>query len=251
MKNTIKREQRQARLGLPNVSILRNPGAKKITYFISLILLMFVASCEVDNYDLPEETLTGKLTDAENNSFITEQPNGFKIRIIENGSPLPRDFWGKPDGTFMNSKIFKGRYKIIPIDGAFFPVDTVETEISGVTTVNFEIIPFLTIEASIVQNGSNLKATYTIKKAPGAGKIQSARLLVNKWNPNVGMNYSDKNVVRNLSGVPDATIGQTEYTDEITGYLEKGVTYYARVADLATNALGRYNFSEVKEIVVP
>lgn len=224
---------------------------KRITYLISLIILIFMASCEVDNYDLPEETLTGKLADADGNPFITEQPNGFKIRIIEQGSPQPRDFWGKADGTFLNTKIFRGQYKIIPIDGAFFPVDTVDTEISGVTTVNFEITPFLTIEASIAPNGSNLKATYTIKKAPGAGKIKSARLLVNKWNPNVGMNYSDKNVVRDLSGIPDATIEQSEYTEEIAGYLESGVTYYARVAVLATNALGRYNFSEIKQIVVP
>ncbi|MDP3445689.1 MAG: DUF3823 domain-containing protein, partial [Ignavibacteria bacterium] len=100
-------------------------------------------------------------------------------------------------------------------------------------------------------NGTNLKATYTIQSAVGAGKIQSARLLVNKWDPNVGMNYSDKNVIRDLKTIPDATIVQTEYTDEIPGYLQSGVTYYARVAVLANNSIGRYNFSTVQKIVVP
>lgn len=213
--------------------------------------MLLMTACEIDNYDIPAETLQGKLTDAAGNPFITEQPNGFKIRIIEEGSPTPRDFWGKPDGAFLNTKIFAGKYKVIPTDGAFFPLDTVETEIRGVTTLNFEITPYLTIDATIVQNGPNLKATYKIKQALGAGKIRNARLLVNKWNPNVGMNYNDKGIVRDLSNIPDATIVQTEYTDQIVEYLESGVTYYARVAVLANNALGRYNFSAVHKIVVP
>jgi hypothetical protein len=226
---------------------------RNIYFFISIMLVFFVTSCdlfEVDTYPTPNETLKGDLRDKDGNPLITEQPNGFKIRIIEEGSPEPRDFWGKPDGTFFNSKIFKGNYKIIPTEGAFFPVDTLKAEISGVTTINFEITPFVKIDASIIADGPNLKAIYTIKKAFGAGKIQNARLLVNKWNPNVGMNYNDNSVLRDLSGVSDETIEMTEYSDQIYNYLESGVTYYARVAVLSENAFGRYNFSEVQEIVV-
>ncbi len=224
---------------------------KKLIYLTGLIFLIFMSSCEVDNYDAPGETLRGALTDNNGDPFITEQPNGFKIRIIEDGSSQPRDFWGKPDGTFLNTKIFKAKYKIIPIDGAFFPLDTVETEIKGETTVNFEITPYLTIDATITQAGNNIKAAYRINKAPGAGKIKTARLLVNKWDPNVGMNYSDKSMERDLSAIPDETIVGTEYTDEISDYLVSGVTYYARIAVLAENPVGRYNFSTVQKIVVP
>ena len=224
---------------------------KKTTYFISLILLLFVASCKLDNYTTPQETLKGTLADSDGNPYITEEPNGFKIRMIEQGSPTPRDFWGMADGKFNNTKIFRGKYKIVPTDGAFFPVDTLKQEISGITIINFKITPYLTINASIVQNGSDLKATYTIKQALGTGKIKNARLLVNKWNPNIGMNYSDKSMMRDLSGVSDATIVQTEYTDQIVGYLESGVTYYARVAVFADNPIGKYNFSTVQKIVVP
>lgn len=226
---------------------------KNITYCL-LSVMVLMTSCELfklDTYDIPGETLQGSLKDGEGNSFISEQPNGFKIRIIEEGSSTPRDFWGKDDGTFLNTKIFRGTYKVVPTDGAFFPVDTVTTEIGGVTTLNFEITPFLTIDATISAVGEDLKATYSIKQALGAGKIRNARLLVNKWNPNVGMNYNDKSMVRDLSGVVDATIVQTEYTDEIVGYLESGVTYYARVAVLSNNAIGKYNFSAVQKIVVP
>lgn len=219
-----------------------------------MILVVFVTSCDlfdVDTFPTPNETLKGDLRDKDGNPFITEQPNGFKIRIIEKGSPEPRDFWGKPDGTFFNSKIFKGTYMIVPTEGAFFPVDTVETEINGVTTINFEITPFVKINASIIADGPNLKAAYSIAKATGAGKIKNARLLVNKWNPNVGLNYNDNSVLRDLSGVSDLIIETSEFTDQIFNYLESGVTYYARVAVLAENSFGRYNFSETQKIVVP
>lgn len=222
--------------------------------FTSLLLVICYTSCDlfdIDTYPIPNETLKGNLRDKDGNLLITEQPNGFKIRIIEKGSPEPRDFWGKPNGTFFNSKIFKGTYKIIPTEGAFFPTDTVETEINGVTTINFEVTPFLKIDVSIGADGSNLKATYTIKKAIGAGKIKNARLLVSKWNPNVGLNYNDNSVLRDLSGVSDAVIENSEYSDHIYDYLESGVTYYARVAVLSENSFGRYNFSETKKIVVP
>ncbi len=226
---------------------------KNITYLFSAIILLFVSSCQkLDTYDLPNETLKGKLTDASGNPFITEQPNGFQIRIIEDGSTQPRDFWGMADGQFNNTKIFKGNYKILPINGAFFPIkDTVKTEISGITTVDFKITPYLTVNASVVANGKNLVATYRINQAIGAGKISAARLLITKWNPNPGMNYSDKSILRDLSGVLDATIVQTDYVDQITGYVESGVTYYARVAVLSNNSLGKYNFSAVQKIVVP
>jgi hypothetical protein len=225
---------------------------KKLTYLIFISLLVFTTSCEIDNYDIADATLEGKLTDNSGNAYITEQPNGFQIRMYEEGSPQPRDFWGKSDGTFRNTKIFTGNYKFLPINGAFFPVtDTVKTVISGVTTVDFKITPYATVTATFTVNGKDLSATYRINKASGAGKISTARVLLNKWNPIVGMNYSDKSAARDLSKIDDATIVATDYTDVITGYLESGVTYYARVAVLSTNSLGKYNFSTVQKVVVP
>ena len=88
-------------------------------------------------------------------------------------------------------------------------------------------------------------ARYRIRKAPGAGKIATARLLVSKWNPNVGMNHIDYEAVRSLADTDDEVIVNTTYTDKILDCLEAGVTYYARIAALSTNTSGRYNLSEV------
>ena len=220
---------------------------KKILLYLSALLLL--VSCNVDTYDIPSETLTGKLVLEDGSPFITEQPNGFRVKLNEivNGeiTNLPQYFWGKADGTFNNSKIFKGDYIVQPIDGAFFEIDPVEVTISGKTELTFEVTPFLTIMADITNSGPDVVARYRIRKAPGAGKITTARLLVSKWNPNVGMNHMDYEAVRSLADIDDSVVTSTTYTDKILDCLEAGVTYYVRIAALSTNTSGRYNLSEV------
>ena len=224
----------------------------KKTIIALCILAVAVVSCKVDTYNLPSETLTGKVVCADGTPFITEQPNGFRIRLDEvvDGkiTNFPQYFWGKPDGTFRNTKIFKGTYVVQPVEGAFLPVDPVEVEISGETELTFEVTPNITINAAITTSGPDIIAKYRLTKAPGAGKITTARLLVSKWNPNVGMNRLDREAVRDLSGVKDEAIVITTYTDSVLDCLEPGVTYYVRVAALASNTSGRYNFSEVVKI---
>lgn len=225
---------------------------KKTAIIILSVLTPLLFSCTVDTYDLPSETLTGELVCADGTPLISEQPNGFKIRLNEvvNGtiSDLPQDFWGKADGTFNNTKIFKGTYVVQPIEGAFFEVDPVEVDINGTTKLTFEVTPYLTIAADITTSGPDLIARYRVTKAAGAGKITTARLLLSKWNPNVGMNRIDNEAVRDLSGTDDSRVISTTYTDTILDCLEAGVTYYARVAVLASNTSGRYNLSEVVKL---
>ncbi len=224
----------------------------KRTIIALCILVSAVTSCKIDTYGLPSETLSGKVVCADGSPFITEQPNGFRIRLDEvvDGkiTNFPQYFWGKPDGTFRNTKIFRGTYVVQPVEGAFLPVDPVEVEISGGTELTFEVTPNLTINASITTSGPDVIAKYRLSKAPGAGKITTVRLLVSKWNPNVGMNHLDRETVRDLSMVKDETVVTTTYTDSVLDCLEPGVTYYARVAALASNTSGRYNFSEVVKI---
>ena len=165
-------------------------------------------------------------------------------------SPHFLSILGKADGTFNNSKIFKGIYIVQPVEGAFFEVDPVEVEISGTTTLTFEVTPFLKILADISTSGPDLIGRYRIHKSEGAGKIMTARLLVSKWNPNVGMNRIDFEAVRDFSQIDDKKVVSTTYMDTILNCLEPGVTYYVRVAALAANTSGRYNLSEVIKLEI-
>ena len=215
-------------------------------------MLAIFAGCRVDTYDLPSATLTGKLVLSDGSPLVTEQPNGFRIKLNEivdgKVSEQSQYFWGKADGTFNNTKIFSGDYRVQPVEGAFFPVDPVEVRISGTTELEFEVTPYLIIVADISAVGHDLVARYRVRKSNGAGKITTARLIVSKWNPNVGMNRTDAEKVTDLSEVDDALITSTTYTDMILDYLEDGVTYYARVAVLSANTSGRYNLSAVTKI---
>ncbi len=139
---------------------------KKTSFFISLTSLFFLASCsmfELDNYPAPAETLQGEVVDvATGEPVLTDQGSeGIRVRLIEtswgdNVTPNP-DFFCMPDGTFQNTKVFKGRYNV-QLDGPFIPLlredergvpiadETKDIDIEGVTKVRFEVQPFLNVE---------------------------------------------------------------------------------------------------------
>ncbi|AWW30264.1 hypothetical protein DN752_09080 [Echinicola strongylocentroti] len=138
---------------------------KNIAYLV-LAALFSLSSCsmfELDNYDLPAETLQGEVLDRETGEpVLTDQGSeGIRVRLMElswgdNVTPNP-DFFCMPDGTFQNTKLFAGNYNV-RIDGPFIPLiredergvpladETQTVDIKGVTNVTFEVQPFLRVE---------------------------------------------------------------------------------------------------------
>src|SRR5690606_28315644 len=138
---------------------------KNITYLILFALITF-SSCsmfEMDNYDLPAETIQGEVVDRETGEpVLTDQGSeGIRVRLTElswgdNATPNP-DFFCMPDGTFQNTKLFSGNYNV-RIDGPFIPLiredergvpladETQTMDIQGVSNVTFEVQPFLRVE---------------------------------------------------------------------------------------------------------
>ncbi|QDH77937.1 DUF3823 domain-containing protein [Echinicola soli] len=138
---------------------------KNIAYLV-LAALFSLSSCsmfELDNYELPAETLQGEVVDMETGEpVLTDQGSeGIRVRLTEvswgdNASPNP-DFFCMPDGTFQNTKLFSGTYNV-RIDGPFIPLiredergvpladETQTLDIQGVTNVRFEVQPFLRVE---------------------------------------------------------------------------------------------------------
>ncbi len=139
---------------------------KKISFNTLLFALFSFTSCslfEIDNKDVPAETLQGEVVDAETGEpVLTDQGSeGIRVRLTEvswgdNVTPNP-DFFCMPDGTFQNTKLFKGNYNI-RIDGPFIPLireddrgvpladETQTVDIHGATNVKFEVQPFLKVE---------------------------------------------------------------------------------------------------------
>ena len=161
---------------------------KKISVFILSFALLSLTSCslfEMDNYDGPTETLQGEVVDVETGEpVLTDQGSeGIRVRLTEvswgDNANFNPDFFCMPDGTFQNTKLFKGTYNI-RIDGPFIPLfreddrgvpladETQTVDIGGgVTSVKFEVQPFLKVEwigEPTVSNGK-IKAQVRVTRA--------------------------------------------------------------------------------------
>lgn len=226
---------------------------KKIHVFIVLLGMSVMMSCaNLDNYDEPGETLIGKVLDqSTGEGFITEQPNGFRIKLSEiswSDNPQAEYFWGKSDGSFQNTKLFPGTYEVTPVEGAFFGVEAATVKVGGKAEVEFKVIPFLNVTADIKRDGTNLNVVYSVARTKVADKILDARVFVST-NPNVGTNIFDNNLspMRDLSQIDDQDVLNTTYSETITG-LVSGKTYYVRVGARTNNTNKRYNFTKTVEV---
>ncbi|UOE47425.1 DUF3823 domain-containing protein [Mucilaginibacter sp. SMC90] len=212
-----------------------------------------ISSCKQDNYPVPNAGIQGAITDAATGSQIqTEQPNGIKIRLIETkygNNVTPNDFWCRANGSFENTQVFAGRYKVVPIEGAFFPADTAIVDVSGLTTVNFKVTPYLTITANVTAVAGGVNTSYTISRTKAGDKITTARTLVSAY-PTVSNTINEFSTSNDLSGIEDNVILGKQYADAITG-LTSGKTYYVRVAARTANANNKFNYSEAVKIIVP
>lgn len=155
-----------------------------INYLFLGLLTLYFASCDIDNYPEPGETIRGKVVDvATGDLVLTDQGSeGTRIRLRElswkeTSTPDNFDFYCMKEGIFQNTKVFKGHYNI-RVDGAFIPLirvnpqgDTIADEslykdIKGVTEVEFKVQPFLKLEwvgQPTVSNGK-ITATFVVNR---------------------------------------------------------------------------------------
>jgi len=224
----------------------------KNLYYLLLVCLLF--SCnKLDTYDEPEETVSGVVIDQTTNKPIqTDQPNGFRLQLMElswSDNPLPMYFWGKADGSFNNSKLFKGTYEITPVEGAFFTPESQTTEIKGKVNIEFKVIPYLSVLSEQVELvNDKLIVKYKIARTQQGHKILDSRVFVSV-NPNVGNNILTDQLspLKDLRDIEDEEILKTTFEEQITG-LEKGKTYYVRIGARTNNPSLRYNFTETIKI---
>jgi|SRR5665647_864707 len=231
---------------------------RKIYYSFCVLSACFLLSCEkLDNYSEPKETLTGNLIDeVTNKPLVTEQPNGFRIKLSEiswSDNPQPQYFWGKADGTFSNTKIFSGTYQVTPIEGAFFPVptDSLGIKINGVVNHDFKVTPYLSVSSTLSATNGKLIVSYTISRSKVGDKIIDSRVFVST-NPNVGSNIFATNLspFRDLREIDDEGILGTTFNETISDFDEGLKTYYVRVGARTDNQSKRYNFTETTKLEI-
>jgi hypothetical protein len=269
---------------------------KKTLFYMLLCVLLSFGSCdlfELDNYDAPAETLQGEVVDVTTGErVLTDQGNeGIRVRLTElswTGVETPThnpDFFCKPDGSFQNTKLFKGTYNI-RIDGPFIPLvredgngasladETKTVEISGVTKVKFEVQPFLKVEwvnDPTVSNGrinARVRVTRAVSESDFQDKIEpmgaysasflnvtDIQLFVS-YSSSVGYRARDDRWSSKLEytgNAFNASLGQPISIQSI-GTIPSGRTVFVRAAariNYTTEGHKRYNYTEPLEVIIP
>lgn len=217
---------------------------KKIFYSIFLILAVVVCSCnKLDNYDLPNATITGKVVDDVTNETIQNGGinAGISIQLFEGNSKQPITTMALPDGRFTNAALFDGDYKFMPLGPFRLVGDTIRLKISGVTTTEARVLPNLRLKVTSV----------AISGTTGTVKLQYTKVhateVINQlgvvWstidNPNITTFFGGASKMENVTS-QNLTTGEKTIT--ITG-LVAGTKYYIRGAGTTNNPGTLYNYS--------
>ncbi|MEJ5993745.1 DUF3823 domain-containing protein [Pedobacter sp. Du54] len=235
---------------------------KKITYYIAICLALFTASScsKFDNYDAPDQTVKGIVTDAGTGKPVHTEVTttdgaltaGTRIRLVETSysATATAQFLGsRQDATFTNTKLFAATYNMTP-EGAFVPVTPKVVEVrGGVTEVNFAVEPFLRIEwvgePTYNTTTGKIDAQYTIVRGTANPSYQDAIgdcvLYLNNSQYVGNSNFT----IFTRPAIPALTV-----TNSVSSPVTpKGRELFLRVGARIGSRL--YNYSSVKSVVVP
>jgi hypothetical protein len=250
---------------------------KRIFNYIALgLLVISAASCtKTDNYDGPDQTLQGSITDVSTGQRVQgeigDNANSNRIKLLEiswSANPTPQYLGVKQDGSYVNTKVFKGTYKITA-EGPFVPMvqtspvvdqtQTVEVQ-GGTTNVDFKVEPMLRVEW-VGTPVLNANGTITVQAKFSRGtanalfqnNITDIAVFVNT-SQYVGNNINDGARTTRVSysgNTANAAIGTTITLTTSGGALPTGRDYYVRVGARTDYGLKQYNYNEPKMVTVP
>jgi hypothetical protein len=169
----------------------------KLLFIIPCLLFVFSA-CQKDNYQAPNATISGALTDAELGGPLSLSQNGSggSVRYLVNDlakypSPSALDCPIKQDGTFFNSQYFAENYKVFPLAASGPWQYTNATDLTkagdslrvnvaaGQNTVsNFKVYPYFRISLSVVDTNCTVTITRSAAATVNANNLTDANDLV-------------------------------------------------------------------------
>lgn len=225
----------------------------KNTYLVTLAITILLSACEKDNYTKPNASLHGKIIDANTGDIVPgSNSKGQYGRLFlyqldygsSNPNPIVSEF--NSDGTYQNSNIFTGKYKVVPTAGPWDYTDTIITDVNGNTEKDIKLKPWLTSTITVGEITANsITVTFTIKNnfpASSSNKTARAGAIIDV---NSGLNINDylqRNIV-NVESMDNGAIDAKTFTYTFTG-LASNTTYYIKAGGRRTSPT-YYNYSPV------
>lgn len=224
---------------------------------IAFLCVIFMTSCELDNFDGPDSKFHGGILDSETNELIQQDLiEGSEISYLELGwdyeNPTYLRFHAA--GTFRNDLMFAGDYEVQPVRGNFHPVDKEVIKIKGDTEHFFKSLPYIRIkDTKIVIEGEKAIATFKLEQVGDAkGKPVSSIILCCDMTFSVGYPISTGGRTEENPNV--ITDPNTVYTLELPlkkDNIKQNGEYFFRVgAKIGDIDQAKHNYSEAVRLQV-
>lgn len=239
---------------------------KNIIIWAMLAVSLGLVSCEKDNYDAPDATLKGQISDHHGNPLQTAQGKGsMAIRIVEtsfaNGDEsvvvTPQDLNMYQDGSYVNTKLFGGTYTVVPYQGAFYEdVEEMTVELKGgkTTIADFTVTPYLTLEwvkEPYIDSEGFLNASFKFTRNTKDGFTTPEPLDCMLYISRIEKcgTESDSNYTPNATKITVADEG-TEISLRSKIAIKYSMTYWVRIGARVKDTYQKYNFTDIKKIDV-
>ncbi len=225
-------------------------------YFAALLGLSFT-SCEKDNLDGPNATFSGELRDKKTGELIPQEiSDGSRVYFIEMGwgdNPPVQNMVIQKDGTFNNSMIFSGDYKIIMNRGNYVPLDTIDYKIKkGKNFKVFEVNPYLRIlEPEITLSGRNVIAKFKLEQVTSNQVYRISLFAHSHIDVSSKLNIITKNIELNRSISDGEAFELSINLDEYSSTLVSGKSYYFRIGAQSHGNETKYNYAASVKITIP
>lgn len=224
---------------------------------VGAAILASSACTKVDNYDGPNASFQGNIIASTGGNLLTSA-GSTQIKLQQIGWTTPQTIPSKFDGTFEDTKLFKGSYKVIPTGGAFWPVyDTVTVDIGQGTKHDFTVTPYLVIKNFTTSlDGTTLTLKFDIDAPIVAGlpTIKDAQPYVNTTRL-VGTgasirDFSDVNAITINKEFVDMSDADKSMTLTVPNLIP-GRTFFVRVGVRLSDSYNSSNFSNIVQVDIP
>lgn len=219
-------------------------------YLLIFIISVSFFSCEIDNYEAPQLTLTGKIVDSQTNELVESGGvnAGTIIKFYEDDSSQPLIFNTLPEGTFKNSKVFGGNYTYVA-EGPFqMAADGPQNlNLTKSTEIEVKVIPNVRVVIEVVESsGSSATVNLTYDKIATDQPLVHLAVIWSEFrNPN-NFTFAEGGIkLEKVQGL-DLTSGEMSFTIE---GLEPNTKYYIRGSARTDNPGNYYNYSSEHELV--
>jgi hypothetical protein len=207
-------------------------------------------SCEIDNYDGPDASITGSFLDSATGELVgTDITNGNSIGVYELGWPTEaKQTWNIDNsGVYTNNTVFAANYRIEFTSCNFYPFIVNDFVVKkGANTYDFNVTPYLRIVNPVITFDATtniVKATFSLEAGGTDVKLNEIRLFAftDKWVGNyVKFAITSGTSYKKAPGAVSATVNpstQFELTIDVAAnptLFKNTRDYYFRIGALAT-----------------